>query len=172
MASSKHPKNTVDRQGGLGEDVPRPPDDLDRNPGIGTSKGVHSATGVDPEDLEAQSTVEGDVMNDTTAAGRRGPEPAGPDQQVAAPFRSTSGGGAPAGRACLRPSAGRRSGGTEETRMGYAIIAWDGDDAGAVDRRMAVRDRHVENLHRVGRGRAPRLRRAAVTRRTGSRRAR
>jgi uncharacterized protein YciI len=31
--------------------------------------------------------------------------------------------------------------------MGYAIIAWDGDDAGAVDRRMAVRDRHVENLH-------------------------
>ena len=69
MASTKHPKNTVDRQGGLGEDVPRPPDDLERNPGIGTSKGVHSATGADPEDLEAQSTVEGDVMNDTTRTG-------------------------------------------------------------------------------------------------------
>ena len=77
MASSKHPKNTVDRQGGLGEDVPRPPDDLDRNPGIGTSKGVHSATGVDPEDLEAQSTVEGDTMNDTTAQGGVDPNQTG-----------------------------------------------------------------------------------------------
>src|SRR5918993_3367614 len=27
--------------------------------------------------------------------------------------------------------------------MGYAVIAWDGDDAGAVERRMAVRDRHM-----------------------------
>lgn len=69
MASSKHPKNTADRQGGLGEDVPRPPDDLDRNPGIGASKGVHSATGADPEDLEADNTVEGDTMNDTTQTG-------------------------------------------------------------------------------------------------------
>ncbi len=66
MTSSKHPKGPADRQGGLGEDVPRPPDDLDRNPGIGSSKGVHSATGVDPEDLEAQSTIGADVMNDTT----------------------------------------------------------------------------------------------------------
>jgi hypothetical protein len=69
MASTKHPKNTVDRQGGLGEDVLRPPDDLDRNPGIGASKGVHSATGADPEDLEGDNTAEGDVMNDTMQTG-------------------------------------------------------------------------------------------------------
>ena len=55
--------------GGLGEDGPRPPDDLEHNPGIGTSKGVHSATGVDPEDLEADNTVEGDVMNDVNQTG-------------------------------------------------------------------------------------------------------
>ena len=77
MTSSKHLKGPADRKGGLGEDVPRPPDDLDRNPGIGTSKGVHSATGVDPEDLEAQSTVEGDVMNDTTAEGAVDPNQTG-----------------------------------------------------------------------------------------------
>jgi uncharacterized protein YciI len=28
--------------------------------------------------------------------------------------------------------------------MGYAILAFDGDDAGALDRRMAARDRHLE----------------------------
>lgn len=28
--------------------------------------------------------------------------------------------------------------------MGYAIIAWDGEDEGALDRRMAARDRHME----------------------------
>lgn len=27
--------------------------------------------------------------------------------------------------------------------MGYAVIAWDGEDEGAVERRMAVRDRHL-----------------------------
>ncbi len=77
MTSSKHPKNPVDRQGGLGEDVPRPPDDLDRNPGIGTSKGVHSATGADPEELEADDTAEGDVMNDTTQTGGVNPNQRG-----------------------------------------------------------------------------------------------
>ncbi len=77
MSSSKHPKTSADRESGLGQDVPRPPDDLDRNPGIGTSTGVHSATGVDPEDLEAQSTVEGDVMNDTTAEGGVNPNQTG-----------------------------------------------------------------------------------------------
>ena len=77
MTSSKHPKTTADREGGLGQDMPRPPDDLDRNPGIGTSKGVHSATGVDPEDLEADNTVEGDVMNDTTQTGGVNPNQQG-----------------------------------------------------------------------------------------------
>lgn len=77
MTSSKHPKNDADRRDGLGEGVPRPPDDLDRNPGIGTSKGVHSRTGVDPEDLEAQSTTEGDTMNDTTAQGGVDPKRTG-----------------------------------------------------------------------------------------------
>ncbi len=77
MSTNKHPKTAADREAGLGADTPRPPDDLDRNPGIGTSKGVHSATGVDPEDLEAQSTVEGDVMNDTTAGGGVDPNQTG-----------------------------------------------------------------------------------------------
>jgi hypothetical protein len=69
MTSSKHPKNPQDRKQGLGSDAPRPPDDLDRNPGIGTSKGSFSRTGADPQDLEADNTVEGDVMNDTTPQG-------------------------------------------------------------------------------------------------------
>ena len=67
--SNKHPKTQADRESGLGQDTPRPPDDLERNPGIGTSKGVHSATGADPEELEADHTAEGDVMNDTTQTG-------------------------------------------------------------------------------------------------------
>ncbi|MDI3305499.1 MAG: hypothetical protein QJR07_00230 [Acetobacteraceae bacterium] len=69
MTSTKHPRKFGDRKGGLGSNTPRPPDDLERNPGIGSSKGVFSQTGVDPEDLEAQSTSEGDVMNDTTPQG-------------------------------------------------------------------------------------------------------
>jgi hypothetical protein len=69
MTSSKHPKGEKDRQAGLGADTPRPPDDLARNPGIGSSKGVHSRTGANPEDIEADNTAEGDVMNDTNAQG-------------------------------------------------------------------------------------------------------
>jgi hypothetical protein len=42
--------------------------DLERNPGIGQSKGSF-ATGEDPEELEGDSTVEGDVENDTNAQG-------------------------------------------------------------------------------------------------------
>jgi len=42
------------------------PDDLDRNPGIGQSKGAF-ATGEDPEEIEGESTVVGDVENDSTA---------------------------------------------------------------------------------------------------------
>ncbi|HEU4967336.1 hypothetical protein [Sphingomonas sp.] len=42
--------------------------DLDRNPGVGQSKGAFM-TGEDPEELEGENTVEGDVENDTTAVG-------------------------------------------------------------------------------------------------------
>jgi len=49
------------------------PDDLERNPGIGESKGSF-ATGIPPEEIEGENTVEGDIDNDTTAtdAVRRG----------------------------------------------------------------------------------------------------
>lgn len=48
MSSSKHDKG------------PSPfPDDLERNPGIGQSKG-----GTRPEDLDGANTIEGDVEND------------------------------------------------------------------------------------------------------------
>jgi hypothetical protein len=42
--------------------------DLKRNPGIGQSKGSF-ATGVRPEEIEGENTVEGDTDNDTTATG-------------------------------------------------------------------------------------------------------
>jgi hypothetical protein len=41
-------------------------DDLERNPGIGQSKGAFM-TGEDPESIEGENTVEGDVDNDSTA---------------------------------------------------------------------------------------------------------
>ena len=41
-------------------------DDLERNPGIGQSKGSF-ATGIPPEEIEGDNSVEGDVENDTTA---------------------------------------------------------------------------------------------------------
>jgi len=40
-------------------------DDLTRNPGIGQSKGSF-ATGIPPEEIEGENTVEGDVENDAT----------------------------------------------------------------------------------------------------------
>ena len=40
------------------------PDDLERNPGIGQSKG-----GTRPEDLDGDNTIEGDVENDTDRTG-------------------------------------------------------------------------------------------------------
>jgi hypothetical protein len=43
------------------------PDDLKRNPGIGQSKGSF-ATGIPPEEIEGENTVEGDVDNDSTSA--------------------------------------------------------------------------------------------------------
>jgi hypothetical protein len=44
------------------------PDDLQRNPGIGQSKGSF-ATGLPPEEIAGQSTVEGDVDNDASGNG-------------------------------------------------------------------------------------------------------
>jgi hypothetical protein len=41
-------------------------DDLQRNPGIGQSKGSF-ATGEDPLTADGENTVEGDVENDSTA---------------------------------------------------------------------------------------------------------
>jgi hypothetical protein len=41
------------------------PDDLKRNPGIGHSKGAF-ATGENPETIEGENTVEGDIDNDAT----------------------------------------------------------------------------------------------------------
>jgi hypothetical protein len=41
-------------------------DDLERNPGIGQSKGSF-ATGMPPEEIEGENTVEGDIENDSTA---------------------------------------------------------------------------------------------------------
>lgn len=42
------------------------PDDLDRNPGIGQSKGSFE-TGIRPDDISGENGFEGDVDNDTTA---------------------------------------------------------------------------------------------------------
>lgn len=41
------------------------PDDLERNPGIGQSKGSFM-TGERPSSIEGENTVEGDVENDST----------------------------------------------------------------------------------------------------------
>lgn len=55
MSSTKHPKGQSSFA-----------NDLKRNPGIGQSKGSF-ATGIPPEEIEGENTVEGDVENDTTA---------------------------------------------------------------------------------------------------------
>ena len=54
MTSSKH---------GKGESPFR--DDLERNPGIGQSRGSF-ATGMPPSEMEGENTVEGDIDNDST----------------------------------------------------------------------------------------------------------
>ena len=58
--SSKHPKTETPTDA-----------DLKGNPGIGTSKGM---SGADPEDLEADSTFEGDVENETKLDGGIDPD--------------------------------------------------------------------------------------------------
>jgi hypothetical protein len=77
VTGSKHRKGTTKREKGLMEDTPRPPDDLARNPGIGGSKGTFARSGADPEDLAADNTVKGDVMNDTNAQGGVDPDQTG-----------------------------------------------------------------------------------------------
>lgn len=70
MTSSKHPKQ-------LAPGIPKPPSDLERNPGIGSSKGAFARTGEDPETIEADNTSEGDVENDTNASGGVDPDKLG-----------------------------------------------------------------------------------------------
>jgi hypothetical protein len=53
---------------------PKHDEDLRRNPGIGQSPGTF-ATGEDLEELEGDSTFEGDVENDTGLGDGVGPEP-------------------------------------------------------------------------------------------------
>ncbi len=43
----------------------RLPDNLERNPGIGQSKGAF-ATGEDPRSIQGENTTKGDVDNDST----------------------------------------------------------------------------------------------------------
>ncbi|MBY5412036.1 hypothetical protein HFO98_26995 [Rhizobium leguminosarum] len=62
--TSKHPKST------------RPTDaDLERDPGIGQSKGLHRDTGAD--DIAGQNTEKGDVANDTNRFGGINPKQRG-----------------------------------------------------------------------------------------------
>jgi len=58
MSTAKHGKGTN----------PKLDEDLDRNPGIGQSKGSFM-TGASPEEIEGENTVEGDIENN---AGRYG----------------------------------------------------------------------------------------------------
>ncbi len=57
-------------------DTPRPPSDLERDPGIGSSKGTFGR-GTDPKALDASNTSEGDVMNDTNSSGGVNPNHTG-----------------------------------------------------------------------------------------------
>jgi hypothetical protein len=67
MSSNRHPKPHVGK---------KPRDDLQQNPGIGSSKGSF-ASGEDPEETAGDSTVEGDIANDTTRAGGIDPKQLG-----------------------------------------------------------------------------------------------
>lgn len=57
MSGSKHDETDL-------KDNPFPKD-LDRDPGIGRSKGAF-ATGEDPMSIEGENTADGDVQNDST----------------------------------------------------------------------------------------------------------
>ena len=76
MTSSKHRKGGPEprpNEEGLMSDMPRPPDDLERDPGINSSKGVFGR-GTDPAAIQADNTDEGDTLNDTNAQGGVDPE--------------------------------------------------------------------------------------------------
>jgi hypothetical protein len=59
MTGTKHEERTR----------PKLDEDLERNPGIGQSKGSFM-TGIPPEDLEGENTVEGDIENNAGRFGR------------------------------------------------------------------------------------------------------
>jgi hypothetical protein len=67
MTASKHPKGGPNEEG-LGDGIPRPPSDDERNPGSGSSKGIFGR-GTDPAVLQADSTDRGDVANETKRDG-------------------------------------------------------------------------------------------------------
>jgi hypothetical protein len=71
MTSSKHSPS-----GHTPTTLPR--DDLEDNPGIGASKGT-TISGEDPHEIYGESTVEGDVENDSTPAGGADPRHRGRD---------------------------------------------------------------------------------------------
>lgn len=77
MATSNHPTHPPAGPDDLGADTPAPPSDLERNPAIGGSKGAFARQGVDPEQIEADNTSEGDVMNDATSGGGVNPNKTG-----------------------------------------------------------------------------------------------
>lgn len=62
MSKSKHPLS-----GHGAERLPN--DDLKFNPGIGQSRGMTAGGGGDPEEIEGDNTVEGDVANDAGLGG-------------------------------------------------------------------------------------------------------
>jgi hypothetical protein len=59
-------KDAMNRKTNEDGAAPEQDQDLKRNPGIGQSKGSF-ATGIPPEEIEGENTVEGDVENDSTA---------------------------------------------------------------------------------------------------------
>ena len=75
MTTSKHSKGGP-ADADLMSDTPRPPSDLERDPGINSSKGTFGR-GTDPKVLDADNTAEGDVMNDTNSSGGLNPEHTG-----------------------------------------------------------------------------------------------
>jgi hypothetical protein len=79
MTRSKHAIGDAghrEAEEGLMSDTPRPPSDLERDPGIGTSKGVFGR-GTDPMVLRGDNTDEGDIMNDATPQGAADPDQRG-----------------------------------------------------------------------------------------------
>ena len=70
MSTSKHPSTP---EWGEGDG---PPDDLERNPGIKGSRGL-TAGGGEFDEIEGDSTVEGDVENNAGPGGAADPDDRG-----------------------------------------------------------------------------------------------